>query len=48
MQTAQQQTGESGYSTVQTSIGVTDESDDSKIDNSNITDMSEEELARSK
>ena len=48
MLTVKQQTGENSYSTVHTSTGVTDESDDSKVDTSDIPEMTEEDFSRSK
>ena len=48
MLTAKQQTGESSYTTTQTRTGAKDERDDSKIDTSDIPEMTEEDFARSK
>ena len=47
MLTVKQQTGENSNSTVQTRTGVTDESDDSKVDTSDIPEMTEEDFSRS-
>ena len=48
MLTAKQKTGESSYSTVQTSTGTTNERDELKVDTSDIPEMTEEDFARSK
>ncbi len=48
MLTTNQQTGESRYSSAQIGTGAKVESDDSKIDTTDIPEMTEEDFARTK
>ena len=48
MLTTKQQTGESRYSSAQVSTGAKVESDDSKIDTTDIPEMTEKDFARTK